>query len=73
VPVIEASMGRSQPFRGVLYLYSGKYDNKPSTTTHLVEDGGVTWQTRTFLDRRRSAQERPEVHPIDPLVDGGRR
>jgi hypothetical protein len=50
IPVIEASLGKMQgPSGGILYMLSGKYDNRPFNNRLLMSmDGGVTWKTRQF-------------------------
>jgi photosystem II stability/assembly factor-like uncharacterized protein len=49
-PTIEASLSKVRdPSGGVLYLVSGKFDNKPFNNQFLLSfDGGVTWKTRMF-------------------------
>ena len=50
IPTIEASLGKMQgPSGGILYMVSGKYDNRPFNNRFLMSmDGGATWKTRPF-------------------------
>lgn len=50
IPRIEASLGKMQgPSGGILYMVSGKYDNRPFNNRFVMSmDGGVTWKTRPF-------------------------
>jgi photosystem II stability/assembly factor-like uncharacterized protein len=50
IPVIEASLGKMQgPSDGILFMVSGKYDNRPFNNRLVMSlDGGVTWKTRYF-------------------------
>jgi photosystem II stability/assembly factor-like uncharacterized protein len=49
-PTIEASLGKIQgPSGGVLYMVSGKYDNRPFNNRFVLSlDGGASWKARTF-------------------------
>ncbi len=73
VPVIEASMGKIEgPSGGVLYLYSGKYDNKPFNNDIVWSmDGGATWQTRTFPIGEGSRKNDQKFIQWISLADGG--
>ncbi len=74
VPVIEASMGKIEgPSGGVLYLYSGKYDNKPFNNDIVWSmDGGATWQTRTFPIGDGSRKNDQKFIQWISLADAGR-
>ena len=74
VPVIEASMGKIEgPSGGVLYLYSGKYDNKPFNNDFVWSmDGGATWQTRSFPIGEGSRKNDQKFIQWISLTDGGR-
>ncbi|HVQ22976.1 MAG TPA: hypothetical protein VMT36_06860, partial [Candidatus Saccharimonadia bacterium] len=74
VPVIEASMGKIEgPSGGVLYLYSGKYDNKPFNNDIVWSmDGGATWQTRTFPIGEAARKNDQKFIDWISLAEGGR-
>ena len=67
-------MGKIEgPSGGVLYLYSGKYDNKPFNNDIVWSmDGGATWQTRTFPIGDGARKNDQKFIQWISLADGGR-
>jgi len=74
VPVIEASMGKLDGNSGgVLFLTSGKYDNKPFNNHFVMSlDGGATWKTRSFPIGDHSPKDQVKGISQIWLDDGGR-